>query len=60
MCVCVCVRMRACVCECVCECMQDDKVAHVARLTRLLGMPVGVLNAGNSFLAMATAFSFKI
>ena len=40
--------------------MQDDKVAHVARLTRLLGMPVGVLNAGNSFLAMATAFSFKI
>ena len=51
--------MCVCVCVCVSECMQD-KAAHVARLTRLLGMPVGVLKAGNNFLAMATAFSFKI
>jgi len=36
-----------------------DKATHVARLMRLLGMPVGVLNAGISFRAISMAFSFK-
>jgi len=36
-----------------------DKATHVAKLMRLLGIPVGVLNAGISFRAISIAFSFK-
>ena len=54
-------RERVCVCvrEGVCEREREGRMTYVPRLSRLFGIPVGVLNAGMRRSAISTALFFN-